>query len=218
MPLHRQRLLHQRSLLHPRIPLLVCALALTATALLGASQIASGAARTIGIQPKAGYHGTTISPDTAAKRGLSCIQKADGKLECFDSDAEAAASPVAAEEKAKADGGSAPTAGVAKRKRHRARASVDCRFPSDAMAITQNRDFNYSANGWNIAGYARQNWYDMTGAYANSATSLSAGNHTGYLANGRGGSGQRLNIQINDCYYNMTYQAFNDKAESRYRN
>lgn len=173
-------------------------------------------ARVIDIQPNASYKGGTIKSETAAKRGLACVQEASGKLTCFDTPEEMASSEVAQTESLKASG--LTTASAAGKKR-RARASVDCGLPWDGMGITQHIDFNYTQpTGWQIAGYARQNWYNMSGSYANSATSVSAGNHSGYLADNYGGGTPRLRLEINQCESSLSRVAFNDRAQSRYRN
>lgn len=190
---------------------------LSAVALLATVQLATAAPNVIGMQPEASYNGTSIPVNDAAKLGLACIQRETGKMVCFDSRAEAAASPVAASE-ARKSGATVADSSVA-RKKHRARASVDCNYPDNAMVITRDRDFNWNSTGWQLIGYARQTVYAMSGGYNNSATSLSGGNHSGWLADNQNGSGQRATIGVGGCSFNLSVgYGFNDRAGSRYRN
>lgn len=162
------------------------------------------------------YEGRTISSDAAARRGLSCIQEASGVLNCFDSKQQLLDSPIAAREEAKANGAS--TATVAKKRRKSAKISADCNLPANAQAISEHGDFNYNVIGWNVIGYARQNWYNMTGEYRNAASSVSAGDHSGYLADNVGGGTPRLRLEVRQCERWLSRVYFNDRAESRYRN
>lgn len=197
----------------------LCAIAFAL--LVPAVSVGATGTKVVDIQKQVSYEGSSLTSNEAANRGLTCIQKADGSLVCFASKEEAVASETAASEAAKADPGNHGVAGISRKRNSRGRtADVACQYPSTAMSIAQHSNFNNNSTipGWEIIGYARQNWYNMTGAYANSATSLSAGNHTGYLADYTGGGGPRLNIGIGVCYSNMTNQGFNDRAQSRYRN
>lgn len=178
---------------------------------------ANGAERGINIAKNAKYKGATISSNEAAERGLACLQDAAGVLNCFDSAEELAASTAASREAVRADGANAATT-ARKRARRKAVAAADCGVPPTAMAITQHQDFNWNIVGWVIAGYARQSWYNMTGSYANSASSVSAGNHSGYLANEPNGGSTRLRLEVNQCERYLSWVYFNDRAESRYRN
>lgn len=184
-------------------------------ALIFATDRSISAERAIGMK-SASYEGSTISSDAAARKDLSCIQEESGALSCFDTKQELVDSPVAAREEAKAIG--TTVASVAKKPQRRAKVVNDCGVPHNAMAISEHGDFNYPGNGWNIAGYARQNWYDMTGGYANSASSVSAGDHSGYLADNVRGGTPRLRLEIGQCERWLSRLYFNDRAQSRYRN
>jgi hypothetical protein len=175
-----------------------------------------------GIQPtNAVFDGTNITPDQAADRGLTCIQKADGALSCFSSKAEALKSPVARSE-AKAIGESSPTsdgtASVSKKRGKKGKAAYFGGAGETYMEIARDTDFYTGSGGWDILGYAEGNWYDMSGGYANSGSSASSGNHSGYLADNYGGGTPRLRFEVGDFYGCLCYASWNDRAQSRYRN
>ena len=183
----------------------------------GLVALPAAADRAIEIPKNAKYKGSSLSSEAAAKQGLACLQDDKGAMTCFDSTQALAASSAASREATKADGSKSASA-ARKRPRKQAIAAADCGVPPDAMAITQHQDFNWNIIGWVVAGYARGNWYNLTGSYANSASSVSAGNHSGYLADATGGGGQRLRLEINQCERYLSWKYFNARAESRYRN
>lgn len=206
--------LHQA--LKIRTVLMACAV-VAAVVAVGFAHDATAAVRGIDMAKDAQYNGTTISRESAASKNLSCIEGSSGQMTCFDTMAELESSSLAAQEAAKSEGGSVGSISR-KANKPKARASADCRLPADAMVITENTDFNYRVFGWQIVGYARQNWYNMTGGYANSASAVSAGNHSGYLADRTNGGSTRVRVEVNECEEYLSRRAFNDRAESRYRN
>lgn len=163
------------------------------------------AAKQVNLPSKAKYNGTTIATDQAASSDLDCFQSESGALTCFDT-FEAMTNSAAARAEA-------PSASISKSKKARAASG------NSFMLITEHSYFNGYVNGWTIAGYARQNWYNLSGGYDNSATSVDAGNHSGYLAQYLNGGGRRLNRPIySECYNLSGCDNFNDITSSRYRN
>lgn len=166
---------------------------------------AQAGAKQVNMPSNAKYDGAVISTEQAASSDLACFQSESGALSCYDSFEAMKNSPAALAE--------APKASVSRNKKARAASG------NTFMLITEHSYFNQYVGGWTIAGYARQNWYNLNGGYDNSATSVDAGNHSGYLAQYLNGGGRRLNRPIySECYNLSGCDNFNDITSSRYRN
>lgn len=192
-------------------------LLLTVAALSAVCAITSVAmADSVPMKSTATYKGTAISTEQAAKRGLACVERADGSMSCYDTEQEAVSSSVARSEAAKSGAAGSVGATISKNRR-RAKVSAEVGANNPYMWITRDVLFNNNLNsgGWSIFGSARQNWYDMTGSYRNAASSVSAGNHSGYLADSYAGAGTRWRVDLNRDHAVWTP---NDRADSRYRN
>lgn len=166
--------------------------------------------------PTATYNGGEIPTDRAAEMGLDCLQRANGKLVCFDSAEELESSRAAAAER-KAAGTYAKSATKRSSKRSSKRRKTSRTASSITyMWLTQHKDFT----GWSIKGYARQNWYNLTGSYNDAVSAADAGNHSGYLAKNYNGGGARLHFYQYQEVWNFALEApsYNDQISSRYRN
>lgn len=198
------------------------ALALALLALAGAGAATAGAQGAADVQHEAAasaielpatftYGGKSISRDGAAAKGLSCNQTERG-VTCFDSQSAALRAMGVSPE-----GEPAQARASKRRGGPRAKAALYCEANNGRpLVLFEHGEFG----GWNLNAFTRQQWHNLSGSYANNASSYRMGGHSGHISDAPNGGSWWYPGPTGICSEGQHMGAYNwtDRAESRYRN
>lgn len=157
------------------------------------------------------YGAKSISRDAAAALDLSCNQTESG-VTCYNSQGAALRAMGVGPE------GTPAEAWASKRRGGpRAKAALYCEANNGRpLVLFEHGDYG----GWNLNAFTRQQWHNLSGSYANNASSYRMGGHSGHISDNPNGGSWWYPGPTGICDEGAHMGAYNwtDRAESRYRN